>query len=305
MVSKGLPTDNLCEIPITILPKYQQGLLELEEFFSGVRTRVNAIGKGATSDSAKAEIREDLLNQEFSFPEVVAVKPKNQVSEGTVMKPTGKTITEKAGVWGPRKQELFERQTRRSQDITRSIIVQEELAKIFRVKPVGNPGSFQPKEIATALRTQELIREHLPELEAVWQRQSIDTTDRLFYRHPDSNYLEEQVLGLLRQYGQNPVWGRPTNRQARVMSMRGGKSSGSEIPMYKGEGISSAGQYDKLRGNIAASIVVSSPIANTEHSRGSGSKTAGNAASKVSTPVKGQISILMIALLGLIKQKVG
>ena len=234
--------------------KYQQGLLELEEFFSGVRTRVNAIGKGTASDSAKAEIREDLLNQEFSFPEMVAVKPKNQVSEGTVMKPTGKTITEKAGVWGPRKQELFERQTRRSQDITRSIIVQEELAKIFRVKPVGNPGSFQPKEIATALRTQELIREHLPELEAVWSRQNIATTDRLFYRHPDSNYLEEQVLSLLRQYGQNPVWGRPTNRQARVMSMRGGKSSGSDLPMYKGQSDSSAGQYDKLRGNISASI---------------------------------------------------
>jgi hypothetical protein len=234
--------------------KYQQGLLELEEFFSGVRTRVNAIGKGTASDSAKAEIREDLLNQEFSFPEMVAVKPKNQVSEGTVMKPTGKTITEKAGVWGPRKQELFERQTRRSQDITRSIIVQEELAKIFRVKPVGNPGSFQPKEIATALRTQELIREHLPELEAVWSRQNIATTDRLFYRHPDSNYLEEEVLKLLRQYGKRPVWGRPTNRQARVMSMRGGKSSGSEIPVYKGEGVSAAGQYDKLRGNVLAAI---------------------------------------------------
>jgi hypothetical protein len=257
--------------------KYQQGLLELEEFFSGVRTRVNAIGKGTASDSAKAEIREDLLNQELSFPEMVEVstggggksitrakaeatdRMQNRIGIETresekMLKPSGKTITEKAGSWGPRKQELFERQTRRSQDITRSIIVQEELAKIFRVKPVGNPGSFQPKEIATALRTQELIREHLPELEAVWQRQSIDTTDRLFYRHPDSNYLEEQVLGLLRQYGQNPVWGRPTNRQARVMSMRGGKSSGSDIPIYKGQSDSSAGQYDKLRGNIAASI---------------------------------------------------
>lgn len=257
--------------------KYQQGLLELEEFFSGVRTRVNAIGKGATSDSAKAEIREDLLNQELSFPEMVEVSTggggksiTRARAEATdrmqdivgiesreakkILKPTGKTITEKAGSWGPRKQELFERQTRRSQDITRSIIVQEELAKIFRVKPVGNPGSFQPKEIATALRTQELIREHLPELEAVWQRQNIDTTDRLFYRHPDSNYLEEQVLGLLRQYGQNPVWGRPTNRRARVLSMRGGKSAGSDIPIYKGASDSSAGQYDKLRGNIAASI---------------------------------------------------
>ena len=339
--------------------KYQQGLLELEEFFSGVRTRVNAIGKGKMSDSAKAELREDLLSQQVSFPEMVlssstrkiknaygniveesvtrrtgrmlqdgpgrwregpngkdkiwAVKlseleaqgaSKQQIekarqellnsthryaeivterkqvpaqikenadvfqyqftgqgrtTEGAVMKPTGRTIIEEAGEWGPRKQELFEKQTRRSSDITRSIILQEELSKIFRVEPVGNPGSFQPKEIATALRTQELIREHLPELEAVWYRQNIATTDRLFYRHPESAYLEEKVLELLRRYGKRPAWGRPSNKQARVVNMKGGmQDSGlskySDVKGYRKESISSAGQYDKLRGNILAAI---------------------------------------------------
>ena len=229
--------------------EHQNGLIELQDFFANLRKRVESIPDRKPNKQQVEAIKQTILEEEMTYPEVKEFIAR----DGTkAVKPTGKTITEKAGEWGPRKQELLQRQTSRSQDITRSIVLREELAKVFRAKKVGK--GFQKKEITDALRMQELIRKHLPELEAVMLQDKLGEVNRLFYRHPQAMYLEEEVLKLLRERGQNPVWGRPLTRRARAVNMRGFNQTDELTAGTRAASVSSAGQYDKLRGNIIAAL---------------------------------------------------
>lgn len=284
------------ELKATI--EHQNGLIELQDFFTNVRKRVESIPDRKPTKQQVEAIRQSLLEEEVVYPQMVEVsgslneefnklwnkklvqlnsgevKPEASViqeeynklastfsdkkgfdprntMQGKTYKPTGKKITEKAGEWGPRKEEILQRQTTRSQDITRSITLREELAKIFRVQKVGK--GFQKKEITDALRIQELIRKHLPELESVLMQDKLAEVNRVFYRHPQAIYLEEEVLKLLRERGENPVWGRPLTRRARSVDMRGFNQT-EDLSGFRLSSVSSAGQYDKLRGNIQESI---------------------------------------------------
>jgi hypothetical protein len=234
--------------------EHQNGLIELQDFFTNLRKRVESIPDRKPNKQQVEAIRQTLLEEEVSYPQLKEYKvgADTYTGEAKGFKPTGKMITEKAGEWGPRKEELLQRQTTRSQDITRSITLREELAKIFRTQKVGK--GFQKKEITDALRIQELIRKHLPELEAVMMQDKLGEVNRVFYRHPQAMYLEEEVLKLLRQRGQNPVWGRPLTRRARSVNMRGGNQIDDLTDGFRTASASSAGQYDKLRGNIADAI---------------------------------------------------
>ena len=203
--------------------------------------------------------KETAVNRTFTPQKELGGEPTSRTQlapeEQVVMKPTGKKITEKAGQWGPRKEELLAKQTARSSDITRSVTLMEELSKVFRVKPVGKKGAFQPKEVKDALRIQELLREHLPELEAIWLRDKVGDVNRLFYRHPESIVLEEEVLSLLRQYGKRPTWGRGKIRAARAVRGRGSETdSFGDLQGFRAQSDSVAGQYDKLSGDIKKAI---------------------------------------------------
>ena len=136
----------------------------------------------------------------------------------------------------------------RSQDISRSNIMMEEIAKILRAEA---PAKGKPnKELAKLLEQKRLLQEHFPEIEAVWLESRTGNINQLFYKHPDALSLESSVIQELQKIGIYKDFGRPSSRRARVATFR---DEGVEEYVPKGSE-SSDYQYQKLRGHIEKSI---------------------------------------------------
>jgi hypothetical protein len=136
----------------------------------------------------------------------------------------------------------------RSQDISRSNIMMEEVAKILRAEA---PAKGKPnKELAKLLEQKRLLQEHFPEIEAVWLESRTGNINQLFYKHPDALSLESSVIQELQKIGVYKDFGRPSSRRARVATFR---DEGVEEYVPRSSE-SSDYQYQKLRGHIEKSI---------------------------------------------------
>ena len=133
-------------------------------------------------------------------------------------------------------------------DISRSNIMMEEIAKILRAQP---PSKGKPnKELAKLLEQKRLLQEHFPEVEAVWLESRTGNINQLFYKHPDALALESSVIQELQKLGVFKDFGRPSARRARVVTFT---DEGIEEYVPKGEQTADY-QYQKLRGHIKSSI---------------------------------------------------
>lgn len=133
-------------------------------------------------------------------------------------------------------------------DISRSNIMMEEIAKILRAQP---PAKGKPnKELAKLLEQKRLLQEHFPEVEAVWLESRTGNINQLFYKHPDALALESSVIQELQKLGIFKDFGRPSARRARVVTFT---DEGVEEYVPKSEQTADY-QYQKLRGHIQSSI---------------------------------------------------
>lgn len=99
-----------------------------------------------------------------------------------------------------------------------------------------------PKTI-NGTRDAELIREFMPEMEAIFLYNRLDKTARLFYRDAEGQQLMQEVLDELRAIGKEPEWGKPVSRKARVIRMDG-EDVASEFE--RGFGISGGSDAQRL-----------------------------------------------------------
>jgi hypothetical protein len=133
-------------------------------------------------------------------------------------------------------------------DISRSNIMMEEIAKILRAQPPTKGRTT--KELEKLLEQKRLLQEHFPEIEAVWLESRTGNINQLFYKHPDALSLESAVIQELQKVGIYKDFGRPTTRRARVTTF-----TDEGIEEYVPKTSESADyQYQKLRGHIEKSI---------------------------------------------------
>jgi hypothetical protein len=133
-------------------------------------------------------------------------------------------------------------------DISRSNIMMEEIAKILRAQPPAKGRTT--KELAKLLEQKRLLQEHFPEVEAVWLESRTGNINQLFYKHPDALALESSVIQELQKLGVYKDFGRPSSRRARIATFT---EEGIEENIPRTEQ-SADFQYQKLKGHIEKSI---------------------------------------------------
>jgi hypothetical protein len=211
---------------------------EAQTFMEGLRRNVKDRYVPELSIEQKQQIRQTITDQEHSYPEMVkTVVPRKKLGfeptgkqinyvegtrkytpESTLSKPTGKTIVEPAGQWGPGKAELFARQTMKTDNISGSNALMEQLTTIFRADP-----KIRTKANKELLRQKELLSEFFPEFEAVWNREvgNLSDSNRMFWKNPRSYQLDADVRRELEASGITQQYGAMSQRTPRIARMTG------------------------------------------------------------------------------------
>lgn len=249
---------------------------------------VNLRAQGASpTEITYAEQR--LLSENFTYPETERKLAGGRTRRAAKLKDKPATnikknveFVEDAGVWGKKKQQLFDAELARINKGDNSIIFREELAKIFRAKPVtGKGGKIIPQtpEMEALLYKKELLGIHFPEIEAIWVKSNTGSQDRLFYNHPLAEALENDVIAALKElniYNEAEVLPM-SKRGARVATLQGGDE---RLPQgFTIQGKSEAAQaadIDKLRGRIRTQITKLEKAIALEQSKTSGGKATTN-----------------------------
>lgn len=125
-------------------------------------------------------------------------------------------------------------------DLTRQIKLREELSKIFEAD--GEEA--------------KLIREHLPEIEAVWLYGRLDTDARLFYRDPEAQGLISSVINELQAIGKRPDWIGVAKRPARLVTEQGEMIEDVAVgfSVVGGSAAERAAKIDAMQSNIEQAI---------------------------------------------------
>jgi hypothetical protein len=172
---------------------------------------------------------------------------KKKLSQSDMTRIERELIDEIGGVPTARQVQQRVLEEMQSQNISRSNTMMEEVATIFRAKAPAKGKAT--KEVQALLDKQQLLRDHFPELEAVWLQSRVGTPDQLFYRHPQAAALEDAVIAELEKANYYQDWMKPASRRGRVTDFRG---TGVDAKTVTTD--SSVYNYQKLRGHINSSI---------------------------------------------------
>ena len=110
-----------------------------------------------------------------------------------------------------------------------------------------------PKEIV-ASRDAELIREFMPEIEAVFLYDRLDTVARQFYRDPQGQALMGDIQVELRRLGLSVGEGRPVSRKARVVTGGEAKPTAAPISYRRESEVERLARYDASTKNFEESM---------------------------------------------------
>lgn len=169
--------------------------------------------------------KQRLLNEDFSYPETKRVLSGGRIRRSAKLQnePTSNIrknleVVEPAGKWGPRKAELFAKQTMKTDNIAGSNALMEQLTTIFRADP-----KIRTKANKELLRQKELLSEFFPEFEAVWNREvgNLSDSNRMFWKNPRSHQLDANVRRELEASGITQQYGAVSQRTPRIARMTG------------------------------------------------------------------------------------
>ena len=210
---------------------------------TSLRTKTVVVQPKTISDSFHESTTGKKLNYILDENGVNPLEKKT--AGGVVTKQTKNRVRviERAGQWGPKKQQMLDAELSKSNNIDNAIVFREEIAKIFRAeRKVGKSGkvladsAHTPEELAL-LRKKELLDNHFPELRSIWTKSRTANTDILFYKHAGAFELENDVIAALQESGiqSDLAASRGAKRSARSLVLGG---TGEAIP----EGMSVVGQ---------------------------------------------------------------
>jgi hypothetical protein len=251
--------------------QFRKRFSEAQTFMEDLRKTVKDKYVPELSTEQKQVIRQRIMDGEYSYPEMkVSLREKKysgkfasdytisesgyatglkKSSKEQVLVPTGKTITEPAGKWGPGKAEIFARETMSTNNISGSNAFMEELTKIFRADE-----SIKNKANRDLLRKQKLLNEFFPEFSAVWYREigGLADSNRMFWKNPRAYELDAGVKAELLANGITPQYGKTTQRGARIARMQGTEEFVDETKL--GVLSSSADYQESMYGQLGSDV---------------------------------------------------
>jgi hypothetical protein len=212
--------------------QFRKRFSEAQTFMEDLRKTVKDKYVPELSTEQKQVIRQRIMDGEYSYT----------AQNGT------KTL-EPAGKWGPRKAEVFARETMSTNNISGSNAFMEELTKIFRADE-----SIKTKANKDLLRKQKLLNEFFPEFSAVWYREigGLADSNRMFWKNPRAYELDAGVKAELLANGITPQYGKTTQRGARIARMQG---DGEYIDESKFGVLSSSADYqESMYGQLGSDV---------------------------------------------------
>ncbi|NBO53336.1 MAG: hypothetical protein EBU84_01820 [Actinobacteria bacterium] len=181
--------------------------------------------------------------------------------------------------------------------------MQQKKTVLASIKDAEKNLKSMPKNLY-GTREAELIREFMPEIEAVWLYDKLDTPQRLFYRDAEGQQLMSDILEELRAIGKEPEWGKPITRRPRVVS--GAEGTGDEalrgMRIVGGSESQRLARIDSMQTNIEQALATLSDYYRGKSVRIAPDVTLGYDQPLVQT-LTGQLRNVDLSQLGILKSE--